>query len=75
MQKWEYLILRGLATSTVNWYVNGEKVGHGTETVIDSDTKVALSDYFNQLGEEGWELVTETKGLYFVFKRPKHVIP
>ena len=71
MTKWEYLLL--ISKITVGgdekpWIING----HGLR---GWDKGPDLLDYINQLGDEGWDLVTEYKEAVGVrgywFKRPK----
>lgn len=68
MQKWEYLILR---LAGEYWYQNGSKLGRGFYDLIDSKRKLTVHDYLNQLGDEGWELVTMPDWYQYTFKRPK----
>ena len=64
MQKWEYLVL-----STVDWKKwteNGREI-RDNRLVVGTPL---LYDYLNELGKQGWELITNLSLGYWVFKRP-----
>lgn len=75
MQKWEYLFV-GCETHNNDWrprYVNGQELR-------DWKRGSSISDFSNQIGAEGWELVNlmtghnqlgSTTNYRLVFKRPK----
>jgi hypothetical protein len=68
MQKWEYLTLR---FSNNTWYQNT----NGNETTVAKNKFREWSDlynYINELGIQGWELVSVISDDYrYTFKRPK----
>ena len=80
MQKWEYLFVscryhKGRPVSNQDWkpwYVNGQELR-------DWQKQPNISEYSNQLGAQGWELVSlmtgrnrlgDTDAYRLVFKRP-----
>jgi hypothetical protein len=73
MQKWEYLFVNMKRKGDV-WFadtINGKP--------IDSNNTLLMYDYANQLGEDGWELVSapytsdadNNPKPRLIFKRPK----
>ena len=56
MQKWEYLELAALFyPNEIHYSINGQLVG---QNASNPQTIPNLYQYINQLGEDGWELVS-----------------
>jgi hypothetical protein len=73
MQKWEYMTVRtDLATGKIKpRYLNDGEIPNW------NFSQTSMTQYANQLGEQGWELVSVSgsvvkEGIYYfyVFKRP-----
>ena len=77
MQKWEYLQVAAAHDASRNrepyvWAENGTTIGtRDNYWILDNQP---LIGYLNQLGEQGWEMVSvsgnDERGVIF-FKRPK----
>ena len=74
MQKWEYLFI------DANWVNNEWRVKHiNGEKYAIGKTTITIYDYANQIGEDGWELISapytadefNNPTPRLVFKRPK----
>ena len=67
-QKWEHLFIRGVYRGNTLFpeYINGEPI-------MDAGLRSkSFYDYANELGEQGWELLTVDKeNERFAFKRRK----
>jgi hypothetical protein len=67
-QKWEHLFIRGVYRGNTLFpaYINGEPI-------MDAHLRSkSFYDYANELGEQGWELLTVDKeNERFAFKRRK----
>lgn len=64
MQKWEYLVIATERASSYPLYSDGF-------TPKQLETRPAIWDVLNELGNEGWELVSGEAGHLFYLKRPK----
>lgn len=67
MQTWEYIFVRvDMARGTRRpRYVNGEQLQNWKQGV-------SISEYANELGSQGWELIgSSVAGFELIFKRPK----
>ncbi len=67
MQKWEYLFIPLQITAHKNQLYPFAQ--HGKE-LPNWENGPTLSQYFNQYGEQGWELISVEDRVY-IFKRPK----
>ncbi len=72
MQKWEYSIIRGLTTDSgyVLTNVNDEYVAKTKGFKVEGQN---LVEYLNQMGQNGWEIVSmaaEGTSNKFLLKRP-----
>jgi hypothetical protein len=77
MQKWEYIHVK-VSSYNVVYEVNGQQVAREVKKkgrefpMYEGET---FESYLNRAGEEGWELVTNSRdssGWHtFIFKRPK----
>jgi hypothetical protein len=70
MKKWEYIEVTAPMRddgNAVRIYLNGVEV-------LPEAKHSALYDYFNKLGEEGWEMINfafyPNKTAFYYFKRP-----
>ena len=70
MQKWEYLRVntRNRRNARFVTKVNNQSARKQTGFFVHLTD---FDEYINQLGEEGWELVTAVGSKEFIFKRPK----
>ncbi len=75
MQKWEYLDIQlGAFPSGLNNVVTAPRFVNGQE--LKDWKKIALHDFINQLGMDGWEMTgtfnpTPSQADHLFFKRPK----
>jgi hypothetical protein len=65
MPKWEYMTAQ----------IHDNRLGAVNEQQVKDSTKPFASDYLNQLGEQGWELVATSSSNYVhtytvILKRP-----
>lgn len=72
MQKWEYMIIRALTTDSgyVLTNINDENVAKTKGFKVEGQS---LVEYLNQMGQNGWEIVSfaaEGTSNKFVLKRP-----
>lgn len=73
MQKWEYLILGFHSDISKGYYSIDGKILHGDFHFTDKTQNPFLVfkiKILNELGDEGWELLSED-GEIHIFKRPK----
>jgi hypothetical protein len=67
MQKWEYLEIEAAYNRVLA--INGDEVKDWQQGGPDSQG-TRIHAYLNQLGDQGWELITVVENRY-LFKRPK----
>lgn len=81
MQKWEYLFITNQQTLYYDndaypsgYVLKGDLSRTYSENGEESDgTNLEVWDIANEIGEEGWELISAEQGRFWklVFKRPK----
>jgi hypothetical protein len=74
MQYWEYLevsIVTSLSGSGDKAVVKVDYVVVNGQPLKPTPTTTDRFQYLNQLGSQGWELVTRDSNNTFTFKRPK----
>jgi hypothetical protein len=75
MLKWEYLIITDLFVAPPGGNIASDLPGtYVVRTVNDKDMstqKILISEYINQIGDEGWELFHIHNNNRWIFKRSK----
>ena len=72
MQKWEYLTYQFCIGHKPEGYrINGELFERTFDHKALTDNLKFDQAMLNKLGEQGWELVSQTDGEVYYFKRPK----
>jgi hypothetical protein len=72
MQKWEYLFVKYAETGTMSLEFRASKMNG--KLLPDFHGQPTIYEHVRGLGDEGWELVQETRieqTIYLTFKRPK----
>jgi hypothetical protein len=72
MQKWEYLFVKYVETGAMSLEFRASKMNG--KLLPDFARQPTIYDHARELGDEGWELVQESRleqTIHLTFKRPK----